>query len=103
MGQTLPIKYSGFWDFPHAFFVEYEENLYLFWRGYFDDEIDDYPEVYDVYRISGFSFKDAGHIWNLDELTVKELLFQIPIRDVVFDSSRRKFIDSDTFETLIRS
>lgn len=44
--EFIPIYYSGFWDVPHAFLTVFEDKLYYFRRGYFDEELDDYPPNY---------------------------------------------------------
>ena len=46
------IVYSGFYDVPLAFVVAYQDLRLLFWRV-FDDEIDDYPETYELYVVPG--------------------------------------------------
>ena len=43
--EFIPIYYAGFWDVPDAFLTEYKENLFLFWRDDFDEELDDYPQI----------------------------------------------------------
>ena len=55
----IPIYYSGFWDVPHAFLTVYEDKLYYFRRGYFDDGLDDYPPNYQVYLVENMKLEEA--------------------------------------------
>lgn len=59
MNDLLPIFYSGFWDVPHAFYTKLNDDLFLFWRDEFNDEIDAYPSEYKVYRITTTTLEDA--------------------------------------------
>jgi hypothetical protein len=49
--EKLRILYSGYYDAPLSFIVNYREVTYYFWRGYFDDDIDDFPSEYEVFRL----------------------------------------------------
>ncbi len=42
----IPIYYSGFWDMPHALLTVFDDKLYYFQRGYFHEELGDYPPKY---------------------------------------------------------
>jgi len=57
--EFLPIRYGGFWDVPSSFITEYKNELYFFERDDFDEDLDDYPPNYKVYRIPNMKFEDA--------------------------------------------
>ena len=48
------ILYSGFYDTPLAFVTSQENTQYVFWRGFFDEQIDDYPTHYQVFVLPIF-------------------------------------------------
>jgi hypothetical protein len=95
----LQITYSGFYDVPLAFTVHHTGDTYLFWRGYFDEEIDDYPERYCVYKISPEAESELIKHWDLDAIEKHEV-GHIPVRDVIFDSTKRRAINILVFEEL---
>ena len=111
MSEFLPIYYDGFWDVPSAFLTIYKEDLYLFWRDDFDEELDDYPPNYKVYLIKNMSFEDAfelrepqyefAKLCNIPLLLDNEIVGEIPTREVIFDETKRKFINSKVFEQLL--
>ena len=101
MGDSLPIQYSGFWVFPHAFWVSFEGNSYLFWRGYFDEKIDDYPDTYDVYKVSDVKLNDDPLPWELSRIPSKVRVGSVKIQNVEFDPTHRKYIDSGIFSEIL--
>ena len=95
--SIIPIEYSGFHDAPLVFRVWRENGWYYFWRGYFDEKIDDYAEDYDVFRIEGKSADEPIVGWDLENFEPKDFVGKIQMTQVLFDESRRKSIDSQTF------
>lgn len=102
MKKALPIIYSGFYDAPLAFLVKYENRVYLFWRGYFNDVIDDYLPEYEVFTTNLLSIDDPNIDWeNLWKQGVNSnSVGKIHMNNVIFDSTHRKFINIDTFKGL---
>ncbi|MBX3293536.1 MAG: hypothetical protein KF881_11685 [Acidobacteria bacterium] len=98
--EMLPIRYSGFWDVPSAFYTLYNGEVYFFWRDYFDEDLDDYPPNYQVYLIKEVSFEDASKIWDLESISNKSLVGEVPTKEVIFDESKRQYISSLVFEAL---
>jgi len=108
--KLLPIYYSGFWDVPMAFLTVYKEELFLFRRGTFDEELDDYPPNYTIRLVKNISLDEAygkhPEIPELISFTNYELLLDNPIigevkvKDVVFDRTNRKFINAKIFKKL---
>ncbi|HRH40618.1 MAG TPA: hypothetical protein PKY82_03160 [Pyrinomonadaceae bacterium] len=109
--EFIPIYYCGFWDVPHAFLTEYKGQLFYFQRGYFDDELDDYPPNYQVYIIENGGLNDflgksdlpiaASYSFvNIDRLEQNKIIGEIPTRKVIFDETNRKFINSVVFKII---
>lgn len=106
----LPIIYSGFWDVPHAFFTVYEDKTYFFRRGYFDEEIDDYPPNYKIYLVENMSLEEAIEpcdpphqsviLTDIPKLEANELVGELPTKDVVFDETNRRFVNVSVFKML---
>ena len=99
MART-PFIYSGFFDRPLAFVVWHSGAQYLFWRGFFDDDLDDYPRNYEVYRLPGLT-NDVirGGGVSLPERAIDKVA-SVPFDVIVFDPTNRRWIDSAIFATL---
>lgn len=111
MNDFLPIYYSGFWDVPSAFLTVYKSRLFLFWRDDFDEELDDYPPDYKVYLVKNTSLENAFEFReepefdfvefrNIPLLLENEIVGTIPTKEVVFDETKRKFVNSAVFKKL---
>ena len=100
----LKIVYGGFWDHPHELIVMYQGLQYIFWREY-DDEMDKYPDEYDVLTLDGFpelSEHEINGSWDrLHEQA--RLIGKIVVNDVAFDPTHRRSIDTSTFERIMRT
>ena len=111
MDNFLPIFYDGFWDVPSAFLTVYKDKLFLFWRGYFDEKLDDYPTHYKVYLVKNISLEnvlevrnpshEAVRMKNVPLLLENEIAGEIPTKEVIFDKTKRKFINSKVFYKLL--
>jgi hypothetical protein len=106
----IPIYYSGFWDVPHAFLTVYEGKLYCFWRDYFDEELDDYPPNYQIYLVENMKLEEAFEPYeppfecvklkNIPLLRENKVIGEIPTIDVIFDKTKRKFINAIAFKMI---
>ena len=100
MSEKLPIRYSGFWDFPLAFTVRWKERLYLFFRE-FDDARDDYEEEYRVSLLPPWTDEEIEASWGRQiETQAADCLGAVAVKDVSFDSTHRREIDAAIFQTL---
>ena len=90
----LPIRYRDFYDVPRAFVVEHRGSIYLF-DCPFDDNADEYPAHYRVYRLSEhfMSSLDKG-TWS-DLAKEGTFVREIPVDSVRFDETRRASIDGE--------
>ena len=96
------ILYSGFCDFPLAFVTTYENRQYLFWRGFFDEELDDYPKEYEVFILPNFSEEELKELWTVLPQKAIASIGRIGMRRVMFDPTKRQSINVETFERLVK-
>jgi len=80
------------------FVVEREDQLFLF-DSAFDERADDYSGDYAVYRLTSEAAESIDSIQNWNELPTKALPVAIVnVADVIFDDTKRKFVDSGIFD-----
>jgi hypothetical protein len=98
-GAWLPIHYRDFYDVPRMLVVEYSARLYLL-DAPFDEEADEYADVYTVYRLPDAS----RHRVELDSwgglAATGERIGQVPVAEVEFDDSKRRLINDEIFRRL---
>lgn len=97
--QEVKISYSGFYDFPLAFVASYGGRQYLFWRV-FNDELDDYPQEYEVFTLPNLSEAEVKKSWSTLPKKANTCLGKVSINQIVFDPTRRNSIESTIFERL---
>jgi len=87
------IKYFSFWDVPRTFAFEQAGKVYLL-TSEFDDDLDEYPDDYEVFVVSGIGDLSVVIDWKSIEPLHKTRVGKIPVAAVQFDPSHRKFVDS---------
>jgi hypothetical protein len=100
-GSPLQIRYSDFHDVARAFLVEYEGAVYFF-DCPFDDQLDEYPDAYQVFRIEDehrAALADAVPWRNLRSMST--LVATIPVAEVEFDPTRRTAISDSVLASLL--
>jgi hypothetical protein len=95
-----PIKYFSFWDVPRTFVFEHDSKLYML-TSEFDEEMDEYPNEYEVYVIPNHKFVAVSD-WNSVEALPTTRIGRVSISSVSFDSTRRKFVDDSFLEVITR-
>ena len=95
----VKIIYSGFYDAPLAFVAGYKGTQYLFWRV-FDDELDDYPQEYEVFVLPDLSEAEVKESWAYLPKKAKTYLGKIVMSKIVFDPTKRLSIKSSVFDYL---
>ena len=111
--EMIPIHYSGFWDFPMVFITLLDDKLYLFDRGGFDEELDDYLPTYKVYRVENIPFEEAfephedvrTRSVNISERILygeNEFIGEVQVKDIRFDETHRHFFDASILRNLMR-
>ena len=98
----IPFEYRGFYDVPQGLIATYNGRKYLFER-LFDDNLDDYQDFYSVYDIGDIEVGDGESIWTKLEDSRRRFVYTIPVKDIQFDSTKRKSINASAFEKLARS
>jgi len=86
------IKYFSFWDVPRTFVFEQAGKVYVL-ASEFDDDLDEYPDDYEVFVVSGIANLSAVSDWKSIEPLPKIRVGKVPVAAVNFDESRRKFVD----------
>jgi len=98
MADRIPISYGEFYDFPRMIDFQFG-GQWFYLSSAFDEELDDYPDFYDVYLLPFHSeeeFKANPYYWK--NLSNADHLGQIPIIEVGLDETRRRTIDVQVFE-----
>jgi hypothetical protein len=91
-GARRRIKYFSFWDVPRTFAFEYSGKVYLL-TSEFDDALDEYPDDYEVFVVSGIENLSKVSDWKCIEPLPKTSVGRVPVASVRFDESRRKYVD----------
>ena len=94
------IKYFSFWDVPRTFVFERDRRLYLL-MCQFDDEIDDYPDKYEIFALQGIEHFSAVIDWNFIEPLSKTFLGTVPVSSILFDGSKRGTVDDSFLRAII--
>ncbi len=95
------IKYFGYWDVPRTFVFERDERLYLL-MSEFDDALDEYPDEYQVFLVSGARRLSSVSDWTTVEPLLKTIVGKVPIAEVHFDSSKREYVDDGFLSKLVK-
>jgi len=98
----VPFEYRGFYDVPQGLIAIYNGRKYLFER-LFDDDLDDYQDFYSVYDIGDIEVRDGESIWTKLQDSRRRFVYTILVKDIQFDSTKRKSINVSAFEKLARS
>jgi len=101
MAQMTPIKYGGFWDVPRYILLRYRGKLLLL-TSEFDEEIDEYPDEYLVHLLPETDGESLPPLTlNLLTETTRTQVGRIAIKDVVFDTTRRRELDASCLDDLL--
>jgi len=92
-GEWLTITYRDFYDLPRAFVVEHHGEAFFF-DCPFDEELDDYPSEFRVYRLPSNVAKqlNEGSWGGLADSG--QFLGSVPVTRVQFDQSKRQSVHS---------
>lgn len=94
-----PIKYFSFWDVPRTFAFEQAGMVYVL-TSEFDDDLDEYPDDYEVFIVSGIANLSVVSDWKIIEPMPKTRVGKVPVAAVQFDESRRKFVESSFLDRI---
>ena len=94
------IRYRDFYDVPRIFITKHNGKLYLF-DCPFDEDLDDYLDIYRVYDLDAISEDELQGCWEgLPERAVS-LLGTVPVTQVQFDPTKRNSVGTAVLERLI--
>lgn len=93
MTRRAPIRYRDFWDVPRIFFVEDRGRLFLF-DCQFDERVEDYPDVYQVFLMPPLTEADYAGSWAPLYQRATAKLGDVPVSAVVFDPTKRQAINA---------
>ena len=94
------IRYRDFYDVPRIFIMKHNGKLYLF-DCPFDEDLDDYPDIYQVYDLDAISEDELQGSWEgLPERAVS-LLGTVLVTQVQFDPTKRNSVETAVLERLI--
>ena len=99
MAEKLKIQYRDFYDVPRVFVTSYRDRHYLF-DCPFNDELDDYPNAFDVFLIHPLSDNELKGSWQHLRDKAIRFLGQVPVKAVRFDKTLRNEIDADVLNQL---
>ena len=96
------IIYRDFWDLPRIFIVRHDDQHYLF-DCRLSESNNDYEETYGVYTLTDLSSDALDGSWDNIHERAASHLGVVLVKDVVFDPSRRRSIDTAVIDTLLDS
>ena len=101
MNKAYILQYREFWDVPRIFLVSFEQSLFLF-DCHFDEEVEDFSNRYQVFLMPMLGEDSLSGSWcELSENAIR-FLGEIPISEIKFDETRRKFIENETILKLLK-
>ena len=100
MSSMIPFRYSGFWDVPRYILLKYREAWLFLYCG-FDDDLDDYSESYEVYRLPpSIEPRLEKESWAFVYEMMGDCIGKIKVQDIRFDETKRKMLDPMCFDSL---
>jgi hypothetical protein len=92
--DPIEIEYREFYDYPRLFLVSLQGRDYFF-DASFDDQIDDYPEVYQVDLMPTVSTEQRAGSWmDLRKLAIQHV-GATNVDELHFDPTRRRYVEAD--------
>lgn len=95
MAATTPFKYVDFYDVPRYILLKYRDRLFLL-TSCFNEEMDDYEENYSIQILPSWVEQRivTEKSWRVLEDVEAHVLGEVPVKDVVFDGTRRRTLDA---------
>jgi hypothetical protein len=66
----------------------------------FDDDLDEYPDDYEVFVVSGIGNLSMVSDWKSIEPLLKTSVGRVPVASVRSDESRRKYVDASFLDAI---
>ena len=97
----IPFRYVEFYDVPRAIVLRYKGKLLLL-QSPFDDDLDEYPDMYSVYELSEVAETSlAKGSWLFLESERSACMGQVPVKAVRFDPTKRKALDPSVLDRIL--
>ena len=93
--------YREFYDVPRMFVVQHKGLQFLF-ESKFDEAADGYSEEYQVYLVSNISNTVLSGSWDKLPGQATKRLGKVQVKQVKFDSTKRKEVDTTILDDLIK-
>src|SRR5437879_9676841 len=98
--RWVPIRYREVWDVPRIFLAAHGSDLLLF-DCPFDEDTEDYPDLYHVYLMPPLTEQELTGSWgNLADRAIEHLA-DVPIARVEIDPSIRQSVDAELLDELL--
>jgi hypothetical protein len=81
------------------FDVRHNDTSYLFLRGYFDDELDDYPSEYEAFVRNDIDIEKLEKNFSIAEC--RDAIGRVDMRQIEFDPTHREQIYSRIFRKIL--
>jgi hypothetical protein len=94
------IIYREFYDVPRVIVLTHRSRKLLLWCR-FDKALDEYPAVYQVYDLPMEIDERAPTSWEDFPQKATKYLGQIPVDQLVFDTSKKAEIETDVIDSLL--
>jgi hypothetical protein len=93
------LEYRDFYDIPRAFIIEPQRQMLLYFDCPFDEDRDDYDDVFRVAVLRSNEASSLPEDWR--KLDLLGSLGSIPVSAVHFDDTRRKEVVIDGLPDLV--
>jgi hypothetical protein len=99
----VPFKYVDFYDVPRLILFQYREHLFLL-SSYFDKDKDDHDDDYSIEVLpSSVAQRIEKESWKvLEDLEGRRPLGEIPVKDVIFDQTKRRTLDPGFLDKFLK-
>jgi hypothetical protein len=101
MATMTPFQYAEFYDFPRYIVLGYRDKLFVL-QSAFDVGLDDYEANYSIFALPESADDSLTEgLWDFVGKTTKLYIGEVPVSEVVFDSTRRRELDAAFLNRLI--
>ena len=100
MPSTAPFVNREFYDVPRFLAATHRGQQFLF-ESAFDDDLDEYPAVDQVSLLRNVPEDELKGLCAYLSEKVQARLGTAPVKDIVFDETRRREIETDVLERLL--
>lgn len=101
--MMVPFKYIDFSDVPRLIMVRYRGKLFVL-GSYFDDALDDYEEHYTIEIVPPWvEQRIIESSWKVLEEIQRHPVGTFPVKEMIFDKTKRQFLDTGFLDKYVQS